>query len=67
MKRLLCVTANRRHQKLSSEAATTDHSLHELQVQFSEKYQSEIKKINCPKVERLLAWFDKEFHCVAAS
>ena len=42
-------TANRRHQKHSSEAATTDHSLHELQVQFSEKYQLEINKFELPK------------------
>jgi hypothetical protein len=34
---------------------------------ISEKYQLEIKILHCPKVERLLAWFGKEFHSVAAS
>jgi hypothetical protein len=39
----------------------------ELQKQFSEKHQVDMKFVKVPKVERFLAWSDKEFQSLAAS
>jgi hypothetical protein len=44
-----------------------DYVRQELQKQFSEKHQVDMKYLKVPKVERFLAWSGKEFQSLATS